>query len=111
MGATLVAVAGVFLLAVVSRPDTGLARRGMRERLGVLARVRLGLPVPAAAGVRMSTGELGRSRTGARTTLFGAIAGVIAVLVVELVGAGIVRLVDEPPSLRMDLGRARQHRH
>jgi hypothetical protein len=96
VGVTLVAVAVVFALATVSRPETALARRGMRERLGALARVRLGLPVPAAAGVRMSTGELGHRRTGARTTLIGAIAGVIAVLVVELVGAGIVRLVDEP---------------
>jgi hypothetical protein len=92
---TVVVVAIMLGLVLAWGPDRRDARE-MRERLGPLARLRTNLPVPAAAGVRLSAGDLGRARTGARTTLIGAVAGVIAVLVVELVGAGLLRLVDTP---------------
>lgn len=91
---TILATLGVGVLVAASLDRAGASHQS--DRLGLIARLRFGMPAPAAAGLRLATGELGASRSAARTTIVGAVLGVVAVLTVQVVGAGITRVVDTP---------------
>lgn len=96
IGAVVAMVAAVGLGAMVAlRLDrTPVDRRA--EDVGFIGRIRLGASPATAAGIRLATGELGASRSAARSTVVGATVGVGAVLTVLVVGAGLTRVVDDP---------------
>jgi|GEM_PF-1628334 len=95
-GMLLVAAAVGLLAAVALRRAERVGAEERASRPSLLSRAGLGLRAPSSAGLRLATGEIGSSRSGALTTFVGATLGVIAVLVVQVVGAGIVRLIDTP---------------
>jgi hypothetical protein len=69
---------------------------GAQDDVGWFGRLRLALPAPVGAGVRLASGELGGNRSAARSTIAGAALGVAGVLTVLVVGAGVARVVEQP---------------
>lgn len=66
------------------------------DRASLVSRATARMPVTVGAGLRLSTGDLGGGRSAARGTALGAALGVVAVLTVQVVGAGVQRVVDTP---------------
>ncbi|MGH9083977.1 MAG: FtsX-like permease family protein [Acidimicrobiales bacterium] len=89
-----IAVALAIGAIVAARLDR--AEPGVRDDVGWFGRMRLALPAPAGAGLRLATGELGGNRSAARSTIAGAALGVAGVLTVLVVGAGLARVVEQP---------------
>jgi hypothetical protein len=93
LGTVAIALAVGAVVAVrLDRASTTTAR----DDVGWLGRMRVALPAPAGAGLRLATGELGGNRSAARSTIAGAALGVAGVLTVLVVGAGIARVVEQP---------------
>ena len=96
VGAIAVLLAAGAVGALVSMELRRAEAQGRAGRMGIVSRVTGWLPVTAAAGARLSAGELGGGRSAARGTALGAALGVVAIITVQLVGSGIGRVVDTP---------------